>query len=68
MKDFFLYFFQKLNSNWEYIKSKKKEILRVKKKQCKTASENQSALWNGGTIHTTNQSSILNQKAFEIQI
>lgn len=31
MKDFFLFFFQKLNSNWEYIKNKKKEILRVKK-------------------------------------
>lgn len=46
-------FFQKLNSNWEYIKNKKKEILRLKK-QCKTASENQSALWNGGSIHTTN--------------
>lgn len=30
MKDFF--FFQKLNSDWEYIKNKKKEILRVKKK------------------------------------
>lgn len=31
MKDFF-FFFQNLNSNWEYIKSKKKFILRVKKK------------------------------------
>lgn len=50
---FFFFLKQILDSNWEYIKNKKKGNLK-EENQCKTVSESQAALWRGGTIFIIN--------------